>query len=164
MKNTQRLSIKKTQATLAWFAFTCSLVSCGGPPPKAAPTESYALQHFSQDITSSTNQLTLSVNGIAKVPVTIKNPSSDTWFASGKFPVNVAFKWFKGGHLLPIEGGRTPLAKPMVLPNESVSQDVNVVAPDTAGDYELQITLVEEGVSWFNLAGAKPLSIPTTVR
>lgn len=66
--------------------------------------------------------------------------------------------------MLPIEGDRTVLAKQQVGPSESVSQNVLVVAPGTPGTYDLQITLVQEGVVWFNLAGAKPLSIPTAVQ
>ena len=137
--------------------------SCSAPAPKP-PAESYALGHFSQDITSSTDHLALSVNQRVQVPVTIKNPSSDTWFTQGKFPVLASFKWFSGGHMLPIEGDRTVLAKQQVGPSESVSQNVLVVAPGTPGTYDLQITLVQEGVVWFNLAGAKPLSIPTAVQ
>jgi hypothetical protein len=157
-------SLQKCNRTLLMaLVFTSLFASCGSPEPRAT-TQSYALQHFSQDITSSTDHLTLSVNQTVKVPVTIKNTSSDTWFASYKFPINISFKWFSGGQILPIEGNRTALPKPRVGPNESISQDVVVVAPGTPGNYDLQITLVQEGVAWFNLAGAKPLVIPTVVR
>jgi hypothetical protein len=158
---------KRNPALLTGIVFLSLLASCSTPAPKpeaTAATESYPLQHVSQDITSSTDHLALAVNQSVKVPVTIKNPSSDTWFSDGKFPVVASFKWFNGGQILPIEGARTALGKAKMTPNDSVSQDVTVVAPGTPGNYELQITLVEEGVVWFNLAGAKPLSIPTTVK
>jgi hypothetical protein len=160
MTNSDSSLTKRQPALLIGFVFLSLLAACG----KTAPTESYVLQHFSQDITSSTSHLALSVNQSVKVPVTIKNPSSDTWFATGKFPVAASFKWFNAGQILPMEGERTTLGKPRLGPNESVSQDVTVVAPDTPGNYELQITLVEEGVNWFNLAGAKPLVIPAVVQ
>jgi hypothetical protein len=160
---TKSCSLKRNVTALAGIIFALLLASCGSPAPKAA-TEAYALGHFSQDITSPTDHLALSVHQSIKVPVTIKNPSSDTWFTKDKFPVVASFKWFNGGQMLPIEGDRTPLAKPQIGPNESVSQDVLVVAPATPGTYDLQITLVQEGVAWFNLAGAKPLVIPTVVQ
>jgi len=144
------------------------LASCGKPESKGsvqnATDESYRLGHFSQDITSPTDHLTLSVNQSVQVPVTIKNPSSDTWFASGTFPVHISFKWFSGGQLLPIEGDRTALALPQIRPNDSVKENVLVVAPAKPGSYDVQITLVQEDVAWFNLAGAKPLIIPTVVQ
>jgi hypothetical protein len=109
--------------------------------------------------------LVLSANQSVKVLVNIKNPGPDTWFASGTFPVDISFKWFSGGQMLPIEGDRTPLGLPQIRPQENIKENVLVVAPAKSGNYDLHITLVQEGVAWFSVnGGAKPLVIPTVVQ
>jgi hypothetical protein len=155
--------IVRDWAFLALGGLALCLASCDHAT-ESVPTQSYKLEHFSQEITSPVDKLSLSVNQSIQVPVTIKNPSTDTWFAEGQYPIHISYKWFNGSQMLPIEGERTALAAAHVLPNESVQENIHIVAPGAPGVYQLQITLVQEAVAWFNLAGAKPLVIAATVR
>ena len=41
---------------------------------------------------------------------------------------------------------------------------VRLKAPETAGDYLLELDLVEEGVTWFSEVGVPPLRVRVDVR
>lgn len=125
---------------------------------------SVKLTKFSQVITSPTKTLVMTANQEIKLAVSIKNSGSDNWYDSGAFPVNISYKWFKDGKLQPIEGERTQLPQPKVAPGGIVNANIRVVAPPSSGNYNLNVTLVQESVGWFSLSGADPLVIPTTVK
>jgi len=121
------------------------------------------LPSFSEDVQSSVKSLSLHRAETTLVPVTLRNTGPALWSTIGKLPVNISYKWFDHGALLPIEGERTRLPRPM-KPGDSVDVQVKVVAPDRTGDLILKVSLVQEGVAWFMSAGARPLELPVTVR
>ena len=132
-----------------------------------APTQETGLQQpltsFRQNLSSSTTNLTLHPGQEIKVPVRIENPGPETWVSTGKFPVTISYKWFKQAEMLPIEGARTVLPGPLG-PNQSVTVDVRVVAPNQPGDYTVRITLVQEAVTWFLTKGAAVLQLNASVK
>jgi hypothetical protein len=144
------------------------LTSCSTPPKEAKEVNempgSVKLTKFSQVITSPTKTLAMTANQEIKLPVTIKNSGSENWYDSGPFPVNISYKWFKDGKLQPIEGERTRLPQPKIVPGGILNADIKVVAPPGPGNYNLNVTLVQESVGWFSLSGADPLVIPATVK
>jgi hypothetical protein len=144
------------------------LTSCSTSPKEAKEVNevpgSVKLMKFSQVITSPTKTLAMTANQEIKLAVSIKNSGSDNWYDSGAFPVNISYKWFKDGKLQPIEGERTRLPQPKIAPGGIVNADVRVVAPPGSGNYNLNVTLVQESVGWFSLSGADPLVIPATVK
>jgi hypothetical protein len=121
------------------------------------------LRSFNQVIQSSIHNLTVSVNEHFEVPVRIENPGPEIWVSAGSAPINVSYEWFRNGKRLSIEGERTTLPKP-VGPRTLADVIVRVVAPDEPGKYELRITLVQEGVTWFTTKGANYLAIPVLIR
>jgi hypothetical protein len=121
------------------------------------------LTSFRQILTTSTAKLTVHPGQEIKLPVRVQNPGSETWAPTGRYPVTVSYKWFKGTEMLPIEGERTVLPGP-VAPNQAVSTDVRVVAPGQKGDYTLRITLVQEGVGWFMMNSNTFLELPSAVK
>jgi hypothetical protein len=121
------------------------------------------LPSFSEDIQSSVKSLSLRPTQTTLVPITLRNPGPVTWAAIGKLPIDISYKWFDHGVMLPIEGERTRLPRPL-KPGESVQVQVKVVAPEKTGDIALRVSLVQEGVAWFMSAGARPLELPVTVR
>jgi hypothetical protein len=122
-----------------------------------------ALTSFHAVITSPKTDLQLRPGQDTKVPVKVQNPGTETWISAGAFPVNVSYKWYKGGMIMGIEGERTALPGP-VAPNQTVDVDVRVIAPPDAGKYTLRITLVQEAVTWFMTKGDSFLELPVTVR
>ncbi|MBI3301117.1 MAG: hypothetical protein HYZ72_03430 [Deltaproteobacteria bacterium] len=68
----------------------------------------------------------------------------------------------QGGKVVVFDGIRTPL--PYALPpGESASLHANIQAPAQAGNFTLRLTMVKEGVGWFEERGGQPLDIPVTV-
>ena len=149
------------------FAVTASL-SCSHPPveqnePAVVGGLNQPLSSLNQVIQSSAHDLSVAANEKFELPVRIENPGTETWVSAGSAPVNASYKWFLDGKMLPIEGERTPLPKP-ISPKTSQEMTVHVVAPGQAGKYELRVTLVQEGVTWFMTKSNTYLALPVSVR
>lgn len=148
---------------LAFFLVSCGSGASDRPAAQAEPGMMNApLRVFSEDIQSPLKSLKMKHSEHAFVPVTIRNPTQETWVSEGKYPVTVSYKWFENGKLLGIEGERTVLPAP-IKPNDSLPVRVKVVAPATGDALVLKISLVQEAVHWFMFAGAKPLELPVTL-
>ena len=108
---------------------------CTHPPVE--PSEpmvtglSSPLSTFDQRIQSSVHDLAVAANEKFDLPVRIENPGIETWTSVGSAPVNVSYKWFKDKKILPIEGDRTPLPKP-IDPKASADMILHIVAPNQA--------------------------------
>lgn len=66
-------------------------------------------------------------------------------------PVHLSYHWARSENdsLNIFDGNRTRLPFP-ILPGETISLPVEVVAPEDAGRWTLRLTLVQEGVAWFD--------------
>ena len=62
-------------------------------------------------------------------------------------PVHISYRWVSGS--VAEEGERTRLRE-TIAPSTSADGYFGLRAPETAGTYELQVTLVQEGVAWFD--------------
>ena len=133
------------------FAVSASL-SCSHPPveqnePAVVGGLNQPLSSLNQVIKSSAHDLSVAANKIRASGTNRKSGYRD--LAIGRIcSLNVSYKWLLDGKMLPIEGERTPLPKP-ISPKTSQEMTVHVVAPGQAGKYELRVTLVQEGVTWF---------------
>jgi SAM-dependent methyltransferase len=78
-------------------------------------------------------------------------------------PVFVSYRWLDR-HRRPVvaEGLRSPLPRP-VESGASCRVALRLHAPPIAGDYILEVDLVEEGVTWFSEAGVPPMRVPVRV-
>jgi hypothetical protein len=154
----------------AALVFAVVLSSCGSrkePTEQASPVAETndvngPLASFSEDIQSSVKSLSLRPAESTLVPVTLRNTGPVLWSPTGRNPITISYKWFDQGKMLPIEGERTGLPRP-VKPGESLDVQVKVVAPGKAGDLVLKVSLVQEGVAWFMTSGTKPLELPVNV-
>jgi hypothetical protein len=70
--------------------------------------------------------------------------------------VRLASRWLSGNQIVRDYGQRVDLSHP-VRPGDSVVWRVQVAAPPVAGDYKLQIDLIQELVAWFADKGADNL-------
>jgi hypothetical protein len=160
-----RLSRGAKQA-LAVFILLClstSFLGCKDRSPELksdiSETVDKPLTIFSQEITSTTHELTVSPGGEFQVPVMIKNPTDEQWSSFGKYPVVVSYLWFDNNVMFPPESQRT-LLPARVPPGGSVMVTVKGKAPQKGQKLLLKITLVQEGVAWFAASGARSLEIP----
>lgn len=158
---------KRTLVLVALLSLSTSFLACKSRSPElqsdTGETVDRPLTNFSQEITSAIHELTVSPGGAFQVPVTIKNPTDELWSSFGKYPVVVSYTWFDNGVMLPPESERTPLPV-KVPPGGSIMVTVKGKAPQKGQKLLLRITLVQEGVAWFMVNGARSLEIPVEMK
>jgi hypothetical protein len=99
--------------------------------------------------------------GIVSVRVT--NDAPNTWAPTAESGIALGNHWLAStGELLVWADGRTSLHEP-VPPGGIMALDLQVRAPSDAGDYLLEIDLVEEGVTWFKEKGSPTAVVRVTV-
>lgn len=146
-------------------------LACSGNPPEttkppAAPPKTlsaFNVEWISQQIPSE-----MLVTKIYEVTITLKNPTNVTWPTTGlpPGPVFIAYHWLpaKGDQPVVFDGERSAFPHD-ISPGETITMDkVRVLAPPNPGAYRLQVSLVQEGITWFDSQGVKSLTVPVTVR
>ena len=99
--------------------------------------------------------------------VAVKNTSKNTWPSKpdekGHKVVNLSYHWLdRRSNVVVFDGLRTPLPHD-VGAGESVQLKASIQAPDRAGQYKLEVTLVQEAVAWFPERNGDKLTIPVVV-
>jgi hypothetical protein len=103
----------------------------------------------------------------ATVRVIVKNISDAVWLArergASPFQLSAGNHWLDAaGETVSNDDGRAPLLRDL-RPGEETELRLVVNAPRRAGDYLLEIDMLQEGVSWFGLKGSKTLRVPVRV-
>ncbi|MFB2773087.1 glycosyltransferase family 39 protein [Pelatocladus sp. BLCC-F211] len=98
-----------------------------------------------------------------KIPLMVKNTSNFVWKKAGTNPVNLAYHWLdNNGKIIIFDGERTPL--PGSLPVQGLVQlNATIKLPNQPGKYTIVLSMVKEGVAWFNDKNVKALEIPIEV-
>lgn len=99
-----------------------------------------------------------------EIEATATNRSAAAWPAAGSARVRASYRFVDRatGEITTPFGPRTDLPAP-VAPGESVTLELEATAPETPGDYVLEIDLVYEYVSWFSDRGSSLARAPITV-
>ena len=172
--------------TLAGLAFT---FACGGnspnsvnkagnaetPKPQTSSGESPAAlpnSGFKAQIVLLDPPAKLRAGQKETIQVKIKNVSDVIWWARGsrvntrsdnKFYIAVGNRWLKSdGSLLTNMDGRYGIGKDL-KPGEETEVPLQVTAPKEAGDYILEVDLVQEQVAWFSDKGSPTAKTRITV-
>lgn len=146
---------------------TTSIASTSPTPASTSPSASAnpntANKKFAQKIQLVKPLKSGKVSETIKVPVTVENTSNFAWDSGSANPVNFSYNWFdSSGNRVVFNGDRTPLPK-VLAPQSSEKLNAVIKFPDRPGKYNLVLTMVQEGVTWFNDAGAQAPKIPVTV-
>ena len=89
--------------------------------------------------------------------VEISNCGGQIWCGEGNRPVQLSYHWLnENGETVEHDGHRSPLPGSAVRPGQTVRADVMVEAPDRPGNHVLVISMVQEGVCWFEDRGFQP--------
>jgi SAM-dependent methyltransferase len=96
----------------------------------------------------------------APVRTRLTNVSDRTWPA-GQL-IRLGNHWRAGGAPVTWNDGRTDLPHDLA-PGSSVELELPVIAPEEPGDYELELDVVQEAVTWWAEAGSVPVRTPVTV-
>jgi FkbM family methyltransferase len=117
------------------------------------------------ELVAESDAITGAAGSALRVPLRVTNRTR-AWLSSSfrYHPVHVAYRVRDTrGVAVVADGHRTPFTAP-VAPGATVTLDAAVVLPDTAGDYEIAITLVQEAFAWFDeLDPACALRLPAHV-
>jgi 4-amino-4-deoxy-L-arabinose transferase-like glycosyltransferase len=93
------------------------------------------------------------------IEVSVKNPSKAVWLVPERnrapFQVHVGNHWLDtNGKMIINDDGRAYLPRDLP-PAESADVPLIINAPSRAGEYLLEIDMLQEGVSWFGLKGSQ---------
>lgn len=123
---------------------------------------------FNAIITMPSAPTRLRVGQKETIQVVVKNASDYLWPGrgdpSGKFYLNAGNIWLYPGtyELVNNLDGRTTIPHD-VYPGEEIQLPLQITAPPIAGEYVLEIDMVQEGVGWFKDKGSTPLRIKVRV-
>ena len=95
----------------------------------------------------------------ATIQVSVKNVSQSVWLApersGGDFRLSVGNHWLdQNGESVVNDDGRGPIPSD-VWPGATITVPLLVNAPRRAGEYLLEVDMVQEGASWFGLRGSR---------
>jgi hypothetical protein len=107
---------------------------------------------FNAQLSLADTDLHFAAGTSKKISVTVKNTSPETWpgrETSGKFPVKLGNHWRDAKNRVIVnDDGRADLPNDL-KPGDEVTLGLNVCVPGAAGQYRLEIDLVQESVAWF---------------
>jgi hypothetical protein len=95
----------------------------------------------------------------ATIKVSVKNVSPSFWFApersGGDFRLSAGNHWLdQNGDTVVNDDGRSAIWND-VQPNATLTVPLVINAPRRAGEYLLEVDMVQEGASWFGLKGSR---------
>jgi hypothetical protein len=133
--------------------------STTNPPPST-----FANQTFAQEIEVLEPVTSAQAGAIITLPVNVRNTSNFVWQNQGSNPVNLSYHWLdaSGDNIIVFEGERTPLPE-NIPPQQEAQINATIRIPETPGNYTLSLNMVQEGVIWFDNAGAPATNIPVSV-
>lgn len=123
-----------------------TVVASRTPLTETAPGE----EAMRLDISTPVERLRMQVNAVANLPINLINLSEVPLSPSAPLPLFLGYHWRKhSGELVVWDGIRTPL--PLVMhKGDEVEVLVMVQAPSEPGAYLLEISMVREGVTWYD--------------
>ncbi len=94
-----------------------------------------------------------------KFKIKVKNTGALEWNRNGDNPVYLGYHWidFNTRETVVFDGKRSMISQDGVNVDDEEVFDLTVISPSKAGEYILQIDLVQEGVTWFSYQGVPPL-------
>ncbi|HEU5237696.1 MAG TPA: hypothetical protein VFU37_11170 [Pyrinomonadaceae bacterium] len=135
-----------------------------GPPRVLTPLPAAG---FSAEIHSVSCPARLRVREAATIRVTVKNSSSVAWpvreRAAAPNQISVGNHWLDdSGKIIVNDDGRAILMQDL-FPGQEADFSLTINAPSLRGQYQLEIDVLQENVSWFGLKGSKTLRVPVIV-
>jgi hypothetical protein len=143
------------------------------PTPGAAPfrftqaTEPLPAEAFSAGLSLADSPTAMQPGEHRVVDVSITNTSGTTWpalgGAGGTFRVKVGNCWRKPNGRRAAQGNAFGAFLFDVEPGKTVEVPLPITAPQTSGDYLLEIDLRQDRVAWFRDRGSTPLVVKIAV-
>ncbi|MCP3177581.1 FkbM family methyltransferase [Desulfuromonas sp. KJ2020] len=108
--------------------------------------------------------LLLNPGEVFLIDLELRNSSKEKWYSYGSKPIFISYHWYKTeGDTVIYDGVRSVLSKEFIAPSTYSTECAKIIAPTEKGEYNLIVTLVQEGVSWLESRGFEPVMIKTIV-
>jgi hypothetical protein len=102
--------------------------------------------------------------GTVEIKVRVSNGGTETWHAYGEHPVFLCYHWKKvNGDNYIYDGVRTNLLDAEIEAGKTFEQSMIIDAPSEKGVYRLVLTIVQEGVCWFEERGFNSAELDVNV-
>ena len=125
----------------------------------------YSDYEYREEITAVQTKSVMRIGERADMKFKVKNLGSETWPAVGfkefRYQVNLGSHWIGNGTI--IDAAHASMNGDLA-PGAETEITVSIKAPNSPGDYTLEIDMVHEGVTWFKDRGARPLVIPVKIQ
>ncbi len=156
--------MNRSALTHALFLALVSLASwaCDGGEARRLPDSGFAVEFLENTIPDR-----MSAGQDSSGDVVIRNISKNTWpsraNAKNRNNVVLSYRWKDlKGKVIVADGVRTSLPQDLA-PGGSVRIKMNIAAPARPGRYSINVTLVQEGVAWFDEKDGAALALPVIV-
>ena len=162
MKLTLRFFLVFFSAALIYGCSESNGVDYMDPSPQdgfATNKEVFAAQY-----STVSKQWAAPKNTLFAIPITVKNVSASAWSSQTEDqPVQLSYHWYDlDKNVLVFEGRRTPLPN-IVAPGQQQMINLHIDALPQSGRYILQVTMVQEGVAWFEQQYVTPLELQINI-
>jgi hypothetical protein len=129
-----------------------------------APNASEIVIDPSYRLEPGTTQLDGAAGANVSVSLVLHNDGAQRLSSAGRFPVHVSYHVYAAdGALVQFDGVRTTLGS-VVREGDALTLDAAVTLPAVAGEYRVEVTLVQEGIAWLEDLGGPTASIRARVR
>lgn len=120
--------------------------------PRLIPNQLINPVEAQGSVRANNRELTLRPSEAIHLHVSVFNDSNHVWNSQcNEHPTRLSYHWFDmDGNAVIFEGIRTNFDGNLLPPMTKVDQLMKVIAPDVAGAFELKITVVQEGLQWFD--------------
>jgi hypothetical protein len=92
------------------------------------------------------------ITGEFSFRATVHNGSDRHWESAGPNPINICYHWLdEDWSMVVFDGKRSKLPEGGIPPGDSAEVEIAILPPPNPGLHRLHLTLVEEGICWFDL-------------
>lgn len=119
---------------------------------------------FAAQYSATSTQWNAPSNTQFSLPITIKNVSASAWSSqTEQQPVYISYHWLDlEKKILVFEGRRTSLLA-SVAPGAEQKVNLHIDSLPQPGQYILQVTMLQEGVDWFERQYVTPLELKINI-
>jgi hypothetical protein len=104
-------------------------------------------------------------NEVHELRVQIGNRTDCDWVGYGLNPVRLSYHWASDKEGASVfDGARTLIEGKILVAASQQTQSMRIEAPPTPGKYHLILTMVQEGVGWFEKKGFEHHELEVTVK
>lgn len=115
------------------------------------------IQNAAGTLTSDTVLGNIAVEEVFDLHVLLENASAQTWVSTQFNPINLSYHWLdQTGNIVVFNGKRSSLPAREILPGQTLTTQMKVMAPDVPDLYRLMLLPVQEKHCWFDKCGFTP--------